>query len=306
MSSPSRSIDTQPARATPHAARPVGVDATLLSSVGALRSMLDSVGTNIFVADAAFNLVWMNRKAHETMHAMEDVTIDMFGLRTDELTGGSIDRFHKGTLRARVRQVLSNPQNLPYRKVLHVGPRRLDLTVNAIVEEQVVRGYVVNWEDVTEREAAQAESRRLRDMLDNITVNVMLADRDMVLVYMNPASRRTLQALQHLLPLPVDRMIGEKIDIFHKHPERQREMLRDGSRLPHRAQIQLGPESLMLHVVPIFDAQRNYLGPMLTWERITDRVKLSQEVQAVVAAVSSSATALEDGAGHHRTSSTQA
>jgi methyl-accepting chemotaxis protein len=268
----------------------------LLSRASTMYGALDAVGTNLFIADSEFNLVWMNKKAHETMKTLEDVTMSLFGLLEGDLVGGSIDRFHKGDLKGRVRQLLSNPRNLPYRRTITVGERRLDLNVNCIVEGNDVAGYIVNWEDVTQAEKAQAEAVRLQNMMDNVNINVMLADRDMTLVYMNPASAKTLKSLEKLLPVPVEKMVGQKIDIFHKRPEHQRQILANDSQLPRKANIKLGDETLSLSVVPIYNKDREYIGPMVTWEVITDRIKLARDVEAVVSVVSASSTELEASA----------
>ncbi len=272
----------------------------LLSSNAALFAALDGVGTNIFVADANFDLVWMNRKSHETMKGMEDVMVALFGVRESEIEGGSIDRFHAGELRGRVRSLLANPRNLPYRRVIRVGARKLDLCVSAIYVGNEVKGFVVNWEDVTDREEALQQSARLQNMMDNVNINVMLTDLDLTLIYMNPASVRTLKPLEQYLPMPVDKILGQKIDIFHKDPSHQRRMLASDKNLPHRAKIHLGPETLDLNVVAIYVQERKYMGAMVTWAVITDRVKMAddfeRDVQAVVNVVSSSSTELEASA----------
>ncbi|MCC6929683.1 MAG: hypothetical protein IT359_11890 [Gemmatimonadaceae bacterium] len=272
----------------------------LTSNPALLYSALEGVGTNIFVADTNFDLVWMNKKSHETMKGMEDVTVALFGLREDQMLGGSIDRFHVGELKGRVRQLLTNARNLPYRRVITVGSRKLDLCVSAIWNKEAVAGFIVNWEDVTERERAQSEAQRLQNMMDNVNINVMLTDLDLTLTYVNPASIRTLQALQAYLPIPADKVLGQKIDIFHKDPSHQRRMLASDKNLPHRAKIKLGPETLDLNVVAIYDKDRKYIGAMVTWAVITDRVQMADDfernVQTVVSVVSSSATELEASA----------
>jgi methyl-accepting chemotaxis protein len=108
-------------------------------------------------------------------------------------------------------------------------------------------------------------------LVKNVTVRVIVANRDLNIVYMNPASMETLHQLQHLLPCPVASIIGRSIDIFHQAPERQRRLLADPKNLPHHAEIQLGPEILELNVSAIYDAQGSYFGPMITWDRITER-----------------------------------
>ncbi|MBL8960338.1 MAG: PAS domain-containing protein [Gemmatimonadetes bacterium] len=276
---------------------PTPVESPILRDGRMLYSALDGLGTNIFVADAQLNLVYMNKKAEATLRSMEDVVRQLYGIGVNDLVGGSIDRFHPGELRQRVRGVLADPRNLPYNRVITVGPRKLDLNVNAVVRDGAIEAYIVNWEDVTDREKARNDALRLQNMMDNVNINVMMADRDLTLVYVNPASIQTLRKLQQYLPVPVDQLLGQKIDIFHKRPEHQRQILSSDKNLPRQAKIKLGPETLDLNVVPIFDANRQYIGAMVTWSVVTDRVALAddfeRDVQAVVNIVSSSSTELE-------------
>jgi methyl-accepting chemotaxis protein len=111
-----------------------------------------------------------------------------------------------------------------------------------------------------------------QSMMEQAPVNIMFADKDLVIRYMNPASTKTLKALQHLLPVPAEKMIGQNIDMFHKNPSYQRGILSDAKNLPRKVVIQVGPESLDLLVSPILDQNKNYLGAMVTWEVITQRV----------------------------------
>ncbi|MGC4082692.1 MAG: glutamyl-tRNA reductase [Vicinamibacterales bacterium] len=133
--------------------------------------------------------------------------------------------------------------------------------------------------DITGRKQAEAEMGRVMSMMENAPINIMMTDRDLTLRYMNPASVRTLKTLQQFLPVPVDQMIGQSIDIFHKHPEHQRRMLADPKNLPHKTKIQVGPETLDLLVSPIYDGERSYIGPMVTWEVITERLATERKVQ---------------------------
>ncbi len=151
--------------------------------------------------------------------------------------------------------------------------------------------------DITAGISARNEAFRVQSMMENIPINVMMANRDFELVYMNPASRKTLKTIEHLLPKPVDQLVGQKIDIFHKQPEHQRRMLSNSNNLPHRARIKLGDQTLDLLVSPIKDAAGNYVGPMVTWSVITEQVKLAddfeRDVKGVVEIVTSAATEMQ-------------
>jgi methyl-accepting chemotaxis protein len=144
----------------------------------------------------------------------------------------------------------------------------------------------------------QEVQRRLSEMVQNTAVRLMFADRDLKITYMNPASEQALRRLQHLLPCPVDQMIGKPIDIFHREPERQRRLLADPANLPHRANIKLGDEVLDLSVSALRDAKGRYMGPLLTWEVITDRVRAEERERDLQAEVVAKKEDLERKVNH--------
>jgi methyl-accepting chemotaxis protein len=164
--------------------------------------------------------------------------------------------------------------------------------------------------DISERKRLEGEAARVQSMMENMPINVLYAGTDLKLAYMNPASVRQLKALQHLLPVRVEDMLGKSIDIFHKNPEHQRRMLADPKNLPHRASIKVGPETLDLLVSPIYDNNGNYTGPMVTWTVITKRLELESQIEQNATALSSSAEELtaisQQMAGNAEETATQA
>ncbi|MFM2152720.1 MAG: hypothetical protein RL199_1155 [Pseudomonadota bacterium] len=141
---------------------------------------------------------------------------------------------------------------------------------------------------VSQRVGGLREALRMQAMLDNAPSNIMLTDLDLTVTYMNPASKAMLTKLQPYMPVRVEDMVGTSIDVFHKRPEHQRKMLADPKNLPHRARIQVGPETMDLHVIATFDEQNRYAGPMLVWELATERLELQrreEEAKAREAAI---------------------
>jgi methyl-accepting chemotaxis protein len=137
----------------------------------------------------------------------------------------------------------------------------------------------------------QDELNRVFRMIENAPLNMMYTDMDFRIRYMNPASVRTLKRLEQYLPVKVDEMIGQSIDIFHKTPEHQRKLLSDPRNLPHETVIRLGPEYLNLLVSAILDPNGKYVGPMLTWEVVTEQ-RLAKEREIEVAADTKTLNAL--------------
>jgi methyl-accepting chemotaxis protein len=129
--------------------------------------------------------------------------------------------------------------------------------------------------DITDSMLERKINTRYAGMAENSPVNIMFADPDLKIQYMNPASTNTLKTLQKFLPVPVEKMVGQNIDVFHKNPSYQRGLLADPKNLPRTAHIAVGPETLDLLVSPIFDQNKNFLGSMVTWSVITE--KLAQE-----------------------------
>ncbi|QOV92462.1 GAF domain-containing protein [Humisphaera borealis] len=133
--------------------------------------------------------------------------------------------------------------------------------------------------DGIDRCAKATDAARILSMVENAPVNMMYADRELKIRFMNPASLKTLKSIEKLLPVKAEQVVGQSIDIFHKRPEHQRNILGDQKNLPHRANIQLGDQTLDLLVSPVLDQNRNYLGTMVTWEVITERLATERAVK---------------------------
>ncbi len=141
--------------------------------------------------------------------------------------------------------------------------------------------------------AAHSQASIFEQMMENSPLNFIRADTDLIIRYMNPASRATLTKVAHLLPIKVDDMIGACIDIFHKNPAYQRRILADPKNLPHRADIRLGPETLNLIVSAVYDDAKNYIGALVAWEIVTERVRLAADNSGQLAAIGKSQAVIE-------------
>jgi methyl-accepting chemotaxis protein len=137
---------------------------------------------------------------------------------------------------------------------------------------------MLTWSVVTAKVKADAQAAQLTQMVEGMPIGVMMCDTEnFALNYMNKFSVEALKSLQDHLPVKVENMIGQSIDVFHKVPSHQRKILSDPKNLPHKALIQVGPETLDLLVTPIHDRDGGYMGPMLTWSVVTAKVKADAE-----------------------------
>ena len=144
----------------------------------------------------------------------------------------------------------------------------------------------------------ESDVSRMFNMIEAMPTAIMLADKDLNIVYLNPTSKETLRKLQKYLPVKVDEMVGTSIDVFHKNPAMQRGLLADPDKnLPHRTRIQIADQTLDLLISAIKDKAGDYLGPMVTWSIVTERVQMAddfeRDVKAVIQIVTSSATEMQ-------------
>ncbi|MGE3847639.1 MAG: methyl-accepting chemotaxis protein [Gammaproteobacteria bacterium] len=132
------------------------------------------------------------------------------------------------------------------------------------------------------------EAMRLRHALDNVTTNVMIADADGIIRYMNHSVTSMLNHAEadirkELANFDAKRLLGVNFDVFHKNPAHQRNLLGQ-LRGVHRAQIAVGGRHFSLTASPIFDEQGVRQGTVVEWKDRTDEVKVERELGGIVAA----------------------
>lgn len=147
--------------------------------------------------------------------------------------------------------------------------------------------------DITETK----KNSMMRQMVDMSPINTMMATPDGIMTYMNKKSFENLKAIEEHLPGKVESFVGASIDQFHKDPSHQRKIIADPANLPMKAKIKVGPETLDLLAVPVYDSTGDYAGPMVTWDVITERVQMADDFEknigTVVETVSSASTQLQ-------------
>jgi methyl-accepting chemotaxis protein len=118
-------------------------------------------------------------------------------------------------------------------------------------------------------------------LLENAPTNIIYCENDLVIKYLNPSSKRTLQSIEQHLPISVDKIEGSSIDIFHKNPAHQRKLLSDDRNLPIKANIHVGPEILDLMVSAIYNSKKEYVGAMVVWDVITKKLETENEMAQI-------------------------
>jgi methyl-accepting chemotaxis protein len=155
---------------------------------------------------------------------------------------------------------------------------------------------------VTNKPTASEVAIRLA-AIDTVTSSIMMVDRDFVVTYVNKSTQALLaKHAEHFHAVwpnfDPQKIVGMNIDSFHKDPSHQRRMLSDPSRLPHRADVTVGPLKFALNVTANRDVKGAYVGNTLEWEDVTylrAQEALNRDFTAHVGAVSKSQAIIEFG-----------
>ncbi|WP_444718842.1 methyl-accepting chemotaxis protein [Paucibacter hankyongi] len=135
--------------------------------------------------------------------------------------------------------------------------------------------------------AAAAESGRVKQALDACSTNVMIADPDGNIIYMNRSVTQMMQGneaeLKTVLPnFDARRLIGANVDGFHKNPSHQRNLL--GSlKGEYKSQIKVARLTFDLIANPITDTQGVRLGTVVEWNDVTATLAARQREIALAA-----------------------
>jgi methyl-accepting chemotaxis protein len=256
-----------------------------------LAQMVEELPINVMTCDKEdLSITYLNKSSSNTLETLEHV----LPVKSEEMLGQCIDVFHKNP--AYQRKLLGDPSNLPHSAIIDLGGEKLDLLVTALNDKDgTYIGPMLSWSVITEKVKKDEDTARLEQMIDNMPINVIMCDvnNEFKINYINQTSKETLKTIESLLPCAANEVLGSSVDIFHKNPSHQRQILADPSNLPHQANIQLGEETLSLEVSAVTDSQNNYIGPMVCWSIVTDQIRLATEVKDMVDLVAASATEMQ-------------
>jgi methyl-accepting chemotaxis protein len=179
----------------------------------------------------------------------------------------------------------------------------LGKVMQALQSMQIKLGF-----DMNESKRVADESLRIKIGLDNATTNVMIADTNGIIIYANRAVldmfKQAVADIRKVFPnFDPDKLIGTNIDVFHKNPAHQRQLLQ-GLSTTHKTTIKIGTRSFNLAANPVINSAGERLGICVEWLDITAELAVQEEINALVNAASSGdltkRVALEDKQGFMR------
>lgn len=130
------------------------------------------------------------------------------------------------------------------------------------------------------------EMVRIKVALDNVTTNVMMADGDLNVTYMNKAivkmfSNGESQIKNQLSNFELKKLIGSNIDGFHKDPSHQRNLLANLT-TTFRSSISIGGRFFDLIANPIISEKGERLGSVVEWSDVTNELAVQKEIETII------------------------
>ncbi len=143
---------------------------------------------------------------------------------------------------------------------------------------------VIKW--ATDTTQAHNDNQRVKQALDSVSSNVMIADTDCHIVYMNDTVKEMMRNAESDLRKDLPHfnsatLMGTNIDVFHKNPDHQRNIL-GNIKGTYTGNMVVGGRSLRIIANPIFDTQGERQGAVVEWLDRTQEVAIEEEIQKIV------------------------
>ncbi|MGH1344659.1 MAG: methyl-accepting chemotaxis protein [Nannocystales bacterium] len=129
--------------------------------------------------------------------------------------------------------------------------------------------------DITEEKNAALRSKILDNAVKNSASAIMVVDADLRVTFVNEATRKlfanSAEGFKVAFPdFDPANIMGKCIDGFHRNPAHQRAILKDASKMPFLAEINVGDLVIELYVTMNVDDGGRYVGNSLEWRDITE------------------------------------
>jgi methyl-accepting chemotaxis protein len=168
---------------------------------------------------------------------------------------------------------------------LETGKRNDELgsLLRSIKSTQIKLGF-----DVIDAREQAAGALRIKNALDNVSSNVIMADPEGTIIYTNKSVERMFrnneQYLEQSVPnFRTDGLLGQRMDRLYQGSQQQPPALNS---LKETLVFDCAVNSCFFRVAanPVFDSQGNRLGTTTEWTDRTGEVAVEQEIDGIVAA----------------------
>ena len=139
--------------------------------------------------------------------------------------------------------------------------------------------------EVNESQLLERSSSRIKQALDSVSSNVMMATPDGVIIYMNEAIVNMFTTAESdirkdLPNFSAEHLLGRNIDDFHKNPAHQQKLL-EAMKDTFSSRIRIGGRTFDLVANPVLNNSER-LGTVVEWKDVTDQLKAEDAIQKLI------------------------
>lgn len=257
-----------------------------------LSSALTICQASVMMADNDLQIVFANKQLKQMLQTREDELQSVLGdFSVEAMMGSSITTFFENA--AQQAQLYANLTDSIESK-LEIASLIFNLIATPWFNKKGKRlGTIIEWQDLTEsikkataEKTAAEENLRVRRALDRVATNTMITNTKNDIIYMNEAVQNMMhnaeQDLRCDLPhFDSSQLLGQNIDVFHKNPAHQRDLL---SKLTdtYSTEVLVGGRTFGLVANPIFTPANERIGTVVEWEDRTAEVAIEKEIADLV------------------------
>jgi methyl-accepting chemotaxis protein len=267
-----------------------------ISLMGALRQMKDSLLHSKMDYEGQINAIGKVQGVIEctpegVITSANEIFLKMLGLSLDEVKDRKYSKFGDddkdlwlALQRAESRQGEFRLAGFDKREVWAQG------VFNPIVDAAGKPFKVVAYlNDVTKQRHEALLNAAFRGALDRLDANVMVADNDLKVIFINPAATQMLSRAQpsfrkDLPDFEAARMLGASLETMTREPGVLRGMIEKLTDIETRQEV-IGGRTMKAIMSPMKDETGRRLGTVLEWFDRTQEVATETELHQVIAAV---------------------
>jgi methyl-accepting chemotaxis protein len=117
------------------------------------------------------------------------------------------------------------------------------------------------------------------NIVENSATNIVVVEPDLTISYANPQALKTFKEMEGDLLSRADQVLGNSIDILVSESGYKRAIFSDATQLPFRSQFAQKSHHIDLAVASLQDDKGKHIGAIVSWELVTERVRLQSKVQ---------------------------
>ncbi|MEI6745457.1 MAG: methyl-accepting chemotaxis protein [Methylococcaceae bacterium] len=140
--------------------------------------------------------------------------------------------------------------------------------------------------DLGDLRQSSSDALRVISGLENVQSSVLIADANLEIIFVNKAAQQLFSNAENdirkdLPNFKAANLLGSKIDIFHKNPEYQRNLLK-GLTDSITSQLTLAGRSMQVIAKPVIASNGERIGYVAEWQDRTLEAKIEQEIVNLV------------------------